>query len=254
MLFYKTHVGKSAPVLFFHGFMGSGLEGTPLRSKVLSWHFIDLPGHGKTKQTATVEDIETYLTNLQGPFHLVGYSLGGRVAQKLASHPQCLSLSLLSSYTLFDKEAYTERRAFEQKLKKDIEELPIETFISNFYNSPLFTSLKHKPKLFEPLLKRRSSLTKKDLLFALEQLTVAKIHSDLPSCPTLGLYGEYDAKYQTIYTKLPPTVTVVSIDNAGHAIHLENPKACLKHLEHFIQAVEYDNMDSLRTISGHRIS
>jgi hypothetical protein len=40
----------------------------------------------------------------------------------------------------------------------------------------------------------------------------------------LFLHGEKDLKYAALYTKLH--LNAISIKGVGHAIHLENPKAC----------------------------
>jgi pimeloyl-ACP methyl ester carboxylesterase len=207
---------------------------------MISWIFIDLPGHGKTKQNARFSDLIKFLDDLCSPFHLVGYSLGGRVAQKLSHHKNCLSLSLLSSHTLFDKNTYDERRRFEESLKQDLLNLSMKDFLDKFYSSSLFSSLRRRKKVFEKLKLMRENLAQQDLIFGLNELGIENLVSDLPPIPVLALYGMLDLKYQKLYTCLSETVSVVSIPHAGHAIHLENPKHCLATLEKFIGTIEHD--------------
>jgi pimeloyl-ACP methyl ester carboxylesterase len=249
MLFYKRYQRTTHPTIFIHGFLGSHKEALNLlHSETISWHLIDLPGHGSSKSDTSINDLMNYLDSLGSPFHLVGYSLGGRVAQFLSHHKNCLSLSLISSHTLFDEKTLQERIIFEDNLKLDLVSHGLERFVQNFYESSLFSSLKRRKRVFESMMIRREGLFLDDLLFALDELSVKKIKSNLPNCPILGLYGMLDRKYQKIYTCLPEQVHVVSIPNSGHAIHLENPKRCLEILETFLYKVEND-LANLRTLS-----
>ena len=228
--------------------MGSHIEGKPLTtSDYLSWHLIDLPGHGKTKQDAGLQDLLDYLDGLQTPFHLVGYSMGGRVAQKLAFHPNCRSLTLMSSHTLFDTQELEERMIFEGNLKKQLETLPLRDFVANFYSSSLFSSLKRRKRLFEAYLLRREQLDKESLKHALDTLSVETLKSNLPTCPVLGLYGMLDLKYQKLYAKLPPSVNIATVPSSGHVVHLENTTFCIKILEQFIRDIDND-MGNMRTL------
>lgn len=220
--------------------MGSHLDAKPLQaSDFLSWHVIDLPGHGKSLDSC-LDDIWAYLDELKEPFHLVGYSMGGRVAQKMAHHPSCLSLSLLSSHTVFDPHELQERKQFEDDLGSELEKLPMHEFISKFYSSPLFSSIKRRKRLFESYLLRKEGLDKTYLLQGLKNLSVTNLTSSLPSCPVLGLYGALDLKYMKLYSKLPQDVHIVSVPHSGHVVHFENASFCINILEKFIRDIEND--------------
>ena len=218
-----------------------------LETSYLSWHLIDLPGHGKTKQTATLQDLFDYLDELKSPFHLVGYSMGGRVAQKLAHHKNTLSLTLISSQTLFSDAEYLNRIEFEKELTQKLQNLPFKEFVEEFYKSSLFTSLRRRKTLFNAMLTLRQDLDPKDLLYALKELNIEKIISPFPPCPILELYGMCDLKYQKYCNQLPEVVHVVSIAQAGHALCLENPKQSLSLIEKFITRCEHD-VANLRTV------
>lgn len=219
---------------------GSHLDGINLlSSSYLSWHLIDLPGHGKTSASLSLNELEAYLDSLNSPFHLCGYSLGGRVAQKLSTHPQCLSLTLISSDTDFsDPIKRLERIAFEQDLLSKLEQMDLETFLNAWYENPLFSSLKRKKSLFNKTLLQRKLQNKEELLKGLKKLTIEQLQSDIPPIPTLAIYGMFDQKYKKLYGCLNEAIHVVSIPNAGHAIHLENPRQLLLTCETFIRMIE----------------
>lgn len=228
--------------------MGSHVDARPLlSSSELSLHAIDLPGHGKTGQNANLHTLYSYLDNINCPFHLVGYSFGGRIAQKLATHPNALSLTLMSSHTLFSVDELKIRKEFEQKLKDDLQNQEMDTFVANFYSSPLFSSIRRRKRLYESYLMTKSSHKKEDLLFALSEFAIEKILSPLPPIPILGMYGMLDLKYTKLYTQLPKDASVVSVPSSGHVIHMENPSFCIKTLEKFIGQVE-DELASKRTL------
>ncbi|MBT6372189.1 MAG: alpha/beta fold hydrolase, partial [Acidimicrobiaceae bacterium] len=104
--------GAGRPILVLHGFTGSTITMWPLArslSDTRSVAVVDLPGHGRSTAVRSSDDAQTYGFEHTvdavaqvidqhdlGPTHLVGYSMGGRVALGLAiRHPeQVTSLSL----------------------------------------------------------------------------------------------------------------------------------------------------------------
>jgi pimeloyl-ACP methyl ester carboxylesterase len=249
MLWTQSYVKASYPVIFLHGFLGTYKDAYVFQtSQTLSWHLIDLPGFGKTKRSATLCDLIYYLDSLNSPFHLVGYSMGGRVAQKLSHHHNCLSLSVISSHTVLSQQELQERILFEQEQKQALINLPFDQFVDQFYASPLFASLRRKKSSFTSMIKKRKNQDKEDVLFGLDELGIERLSAPLPSCPILALYGMLDLKYQKLYALLPKNICIVSIPHAGHNLCLENPKECLNSLELFIRSIEHD-MERLWTLS-----
>jgi len=175
-----------------------------------------------------------YAEALHTPFHCVGYSLGGRVAQKIAHHPACLSLTLISSQTLFTPEEKIEKMNQEALIQARLKKLALSDFFDQWYQAPLFSTLRRNKRLYERTLNRRLKQDPAALILGLQKLSVENLFSPLPRCPILGLYGRFDAKYQNLYTKLPEAIQVVSVEQAGHALHLENPRRCLELIEKFI--------------------
>lgn len=201
----------SSPIVFLHGFLGCPSDWDLVISHFPSHplHRIELPGHGNTPFT---KSFEFPLPAAQ--FHLVGYSMGGRLALEYArKFPRRIaSLTILSAHpglqTLQEKK---------QRLKEDLNwaekllRLPIDEFLSQWYDQPLFQS-------YRPDFSMRRNHDPKQLAQTLLHYSLAHQLFYKPE-HALYLVGENDLKYRTLY----PEAKV--IPNAGHSIHLENPKS-----------------------------
>ncbi|HEX7389855.1 MAG TPA: alpha/beta fold hydrolase, partial [Acidiphilium sp.] len=87
--------GDGVPVVFLHGFAGESASWRPLwrhLGAVRPLHGIDLPGHGGSAPGGTPEIAEiadavraTMREIAPGPVHLVGHSLGGGIAGRIAA-------------------------------------------------------------------------------------------------------------------------------------------------------------------------
>lgn len=196
--------GSGAPIVFLHGFLGSSEDWLPVCSFLPRCHCIgfDLPGHGDSP-------FEPDFSIDFPKFHLVGYSLGGRIALQRFRH-QALSLTLLSVHP--GQKTEEEKRA---RLKSDAKwaklllNVPIDEFLSRWYDQPIF-------KPYKPDFATRLEQN-------IEGLAKALMHYSLAKQEHFGidgvLVGEHDAKFRALFEN--PIV----IPNAGHMIHLENPKA-----------------------------
>lgn len=246
MLFYRHLENKGKPsLILLHGFLG-GMEDFSSLVKELKTHFslylLSLPGHGKSKEVPiTLESIkETIETLPLSSYHLLGYSLGGRLARKLEEDPRCKSLILLSTHPgLVSQEEKNERRLLDEKWIVQLENTPFSLFLQAWYNQELFSTLRRKKRLFEALIKRREKEDPQKLACVLKTFGLAQedYKSDFKK-PTLALHGEYDKKFTLLYTKLNEPVTVVTIENASHTVHLENPKQCGNNITTFIRSLK----------------
>jgi len=153
--------------------------------------------------------------------------------------PQTVSLTLISSDTLFHDEAKKfERLKFEENLIQTLALTDFETFLKNWYDNPLFLSLKKRKTLFEKTFLQRSHQNKEEIIEGFKNLSLEILNSDLPDLPTLAIYGMFDQKYRKLYSLLPQHVNVVSLPNAGHALHLENPSQLILTCEKFVRMIE----------------
>lgn len=203
--------------MFLHGFLGTLNDWKPLVA-YLPGHLsigIDLPGHGKSPFQKPF-DIPF------SSFHLVGYSLGGRIALEWAKNhrKKLLSLTLLSTHPgLRSKREKIFRMQSDRKWAEKLLKEPIDTFLEHWYNQSVFGSF--RPDFSTRRKQNREELAKALLSFSLARQNYFEVKG--------ALVGEYDQKFLEV-CKDP-----VIIEKAGHCIHLENPKktaeAIIKNLE-----------------------
>jgi 2-succinyl-6-hydroxy-2,4-cyclohexadiene-1-carboxylate synthase len=205
--------GAGVPLVFLHGFLGSAADWEQVCSFLPPRHCIgfDLPGHGNSP---FVEDFTIDIPR----FHLIGYSMGGRLAMSYAAEhtEQIESLTVMSAHPgLKSEEEKRARLEKDEEWAKLIFELSIDEFLIRWYNQPLF-------KPFKPDLSMRRHQNIPSLAAALIHYSLGK-----QNCFTIDgvLVGERDEKFRALY-KNP-----ILISNAGHMIHLENPMAVAQIIE-----------------------
>ncbi len=249
----------SPAVLFLHGFMGSALDWDKVTT-ALSDEFhcvaIDLPGHGAT---AVPDDDELYsmpgaaaaiLEKLDeidvSRCHLVGYSMGGRLALYMAVNcPERFDRIILESASpgLKTSAECLERRKRDLALAARLREIPFDHFLIEWYEQPLFESIRQDEKRFLSLLKRRFVNNPEGLARSLENMGTGSqpsLWEQLPSisAPMLLIAGEMDDKFIGINAQMAAACQAarpVVVDGAGHNVHLERPDELVAIVRSFLQ-------------------
>ncbi|MCC5642088.1 2-succinyl-6-hydroxy-2,4-cyclohexadiene-1-carboxylate synthase [Nostoc sp. CHAB 5824] len=250
-------------IVFLHGFMGNINEfdeAIKLLSEYFSYLIIDLPGHGKTKVLGgdeyykiepTAQTIINLLDELKiDKCHLVGYSMGGRLALYLTlNFPERFIKVVLESASpglAIETERLERVRRDAQiarKLSRSIIQTDFAIFLSNWYNQPIFGYIKNHSdydRMIENRLQNNPHELEKSLRFMgtgcqpslWEKLQENKI-------PMLLLAGQYDEKFIFINTemaKLCKFAQIKIISNAGHNIHFENTLAFVENIKDFLYA------------------
>lgn len=267
-----TELGPAdgVPVVVLHGFTGSALAMAPLterlavgerRCPALRVIVPDLVGHGRSE---VPDDVDLYrveamanqvaaLADTLGceTFHLVGYSMGGRVALTLG----CVSPHRLRSLTLIGASPGIadpdERRSRAEADAARAERIlaDLEAFVDEWMDDPLFAG---QAGLGEAHLRaaRAQRLASNPQGLA-RSLTAAgtgamqPLHERLADCdtPTLLVVGAHDSKFCAIAAQLAaelPRAAVARIDGTGHAAHLEQPDATAAAIADFIAGAEAD--------------
>lgn len=240
--------GSGPPVILLHGFTGDGTTMRGLAQRLEAGAEVvvpDLVGHGRSCSPAderhySVDAMAAQVAVLGegsfgSPFHLVGYSMGGRVALTLACRrPELLrSLTLIgASAGLADESERAERRASDIRLAERLELDGLEAFVDEWMASPLFAT---QTRLGDDFLAparaqrlRNSAIGLARSLRAAGAGAMVPLHDGLPRCgvPTAFVVGAEDLKFIGIAVELAalmPTAGVSVIENAGHAAHLEQP-------------------------------
>ncbi|MBY0122862.1 2-succinyl-6-hydroxy-2,4-cyclohexadiene-1-carboxylate synthase [Bacillus sp. S/N-304-OC-R1] len=239
---------EGEPLLLLHGFTGNSTSWRKFESYWQDFNVIavDIIGHGKTDSPddlskyhieAVAGDLNNILDTLEiTQASILGYSMGGRLALTFAiKYPEKVKKLVLESSspglkTESEREA---RRIQDEQLACRIKDNGIEKFIDYWENIPLFQSQKRLP---EPI--RQQIRTER-----LDNLSVGLINSlkgmgtgAQPSwwdklyeisAPTLLITGSIDEKFCLIAKNMIKKLKNskwITIEDCGHAIHVENPK------------------------------
>lgn len=241
--------GAGTPLLLLHGFTGRG-SGWGAHATAFARQFrvivVDLPGHGRSGMPRdparssverTADDLAAILGRIGSDgAYVVGYSLGARVALRLAvAHPEAVRRLVLESPSagLATEAERVARRVADADLAARIERDGIDAFVNDWERRPVFASHASLPharaaRLRSERLRNRPAALAASLRGA-GQGSMAPLHDRLAGIrvPTLVITGALDptgrARAETV-TSLIPGARLEVIDGAGHTPHLETPK------------------------------
>lgn len=254
---------EAPPLLLLHGLTGSVeawgprlLEDLAAERRVVA---VDLPGHGGSdlpppgglSLTAVVGDLCDALDRLDVERAVwAGYSMGGRVALGAAVlRPERVAALVLESASpgLATDEERARRRALDEERASALETEGLEAWVDGWMALPLFASQRFLP----PEVRRRERARRlgnpvEGLSRALRELGTGSQPSfwnDLHrmGVPVLLLTGEEDPKFCRIADAMAdrlPAVRRSIVSRAGHAVHLERPRAWLEAVRRFLEEVD----------------
>lgn len=222
--------------------MGSHHDFVPIIEKLEKSFYcitLDLPFHGENKdfifnnpQDAEQAILKTLqLTSLKRST-LIGYSMGGRIAQRLLKHLENSRLVLISAALLpLNSQEIIERKRSEKQIISDLLNKPFIDFLSSWYQKPLFKTLKKNSQVYQSLIKQRAHQNPQKLISALEffsptTYTPPPYFLENLATPLLYIAGEQDEKYKVLSASihsLKPDAWISTISQSSHALHLEQP-------------------------------
>ncbi|MBS9361035.1 2-succinyl-6-hydroxy-2,4-cyclohexadiene-1-carboxylate synthase [Listeria welshimeri] len=262
--YYVTNTlnGEKPVLLMLHGFTGSNKtfqESITHLEKHFSIVAPDLLGHGKTDSPdeiarysieRIVEDLVTILQELKiMQCFVLGYSMGGRVATAFASaHPEMVRGLILvsSSPGLAQKDLQESRVQADNRLADMLESEGIRSFVDYWEKLALFAS---QEVLSDELKKRirleRLAQNPNGLAMSLRGMGTGKQpsywnHLADFTVPVLLMTGSLDKKFEKIaqeMQQLIPNSTHVTVQNAGHAVYLEQPNIFLSQLTNWLEVI-----------------
>lgn len=246
------------PVLLLHGFLGSAADFAPTMAALVPAFrciAVDLPGHGGTvAQDAADFTMEGTAAALLGWLsqagvgrpHLVGYSMGGRLALHLAATARsrfATVVAVSASPGLADPEERAARRQSDAALAQRLRTEPLGRFLADWYAQPLFAPLAADPARLAEMLARRAAQDPEGLARSLEGIgtgAMAPLWGALPDLPgpVHALAGARDAKFAAIAARMAdaPGISARLIPDAGHAPHLEQPARFVQTLRDVLRA------------------
>ena len=251
-LLHSRIIGEGSPLLILHGYFGNGDNWKTIGNKLsetFQVHLIDQRNHGRSFHSDEfdyefmVEDLYNYIHHHQlEKVNLLGHSMGGKTVMLFAvEYPELVHKlivadisprmypphhhDILDALNAIDFTKQTSRTLVDEKLAEKIPEVGVRQFLSKSIY------WKEKGQL--------------DFRFNLESLTENnnEVGAALPSFAifegeTLFLKGEnsgyISANEEPIINAHFPNNKIVSIKNAGHWLHAENPKDFLKALLSFL--------------------
>jgi 2-succinyl-6-hydroxy-2,4-cyclohexadiene-1-carboxylate synthase len=245
--------GVATPVVLLHGFLGEAADFDDLRHHLVgrgdAWIAIDLPGHGAaaaearslaTTRTGFDAGVDLVWRRIEDRLagaarcHLVGYSMGGRIALSLAARlpDRVASVSAIGAGTgLADPDERARRRAADDELADRLETEPFAGFLDRWYRQELFAPLRDHPG-FPAVLQRRLRGTPAALAAALRifgpgnQPPLLDALAQRKAPPILLIAGEQDPRYVVHNARVAatcPDVVCRTVPGAGHSAHLERP-------------------------------
>lgn len=254
----------AVPVVLLHGFTGSApamdLLTEPLASRLAARIICpDLVGHGRSEAPDDLDlyRVEAMAGQIAGladaldceTFHLVGYSMGGRVALRLGctASQRLRSLTLIGATAGIADREQRRRRAQNDAARAERILADLEAFVDEWMSDPLFAGqaalgdVHLRAARAQRLASNPQGLARS--LMAGGTGAMEPLHERLADCdtPTLLVVGAHDSKFCLLAEQLAaalPRAALAHIDGAGHAAHIEQPDATAAAISQFIASVE----------------
>jgi 2-succinyl-6-hydroxy-2,4-cyclohexadiene-1-carboxylate synthase len=261
----RIHVevrGEGQPIMIVHGFTGAASAVAVLSERLEPDYRVivpDLVGHGRSsvpsdpfayrmgsvvRQLLAVADVTRCAT-----FHLVGYSMGGRIALNMACDAghRLRSMTLIGATAgIVDDRERAERRRVDEDRAHWIE-TDFEGFVDDWMSDPLFASQERLGREYRSSARnQRLANDPAGLAASLRGAGTGwmePLHDRLRECtvPTLLVVGEEDEKFLAVAAdlsrRLPRSSTAV-IAGAGHAAHVEQPDAVAGRIRELVSGIE----------------
>jgi 2-succinyl-6-hydroxy-2,4-cyclohexadiene-1-carboxylate synthase len=240
--------GEGTPVTLLHGFTQSGRSWQEVIGAMpQGWRWVvpDLRGNGETRirpgAACTMDGCLADLVMLWDHLgvqrtHLVGYSMGGRLALHVAARKpeRLLSLLTIGAHAGLEEDAREGRRLGDEALAQRIENDGLEPFVKYWSGLPLFAGLERRgPSFLAQVRAERMNNTVAGLACSLRGMgagMMQPVWDDLArvTVPCTFVAGQLDHGYVASARKLAsavPNGRVEVVLRAGHAVHQERPEA-----------------------------
>lgn len=258
--YHVERQGSGRAVLLLHGFTGSAGTWTPHLGALEGFTAlsIDFLGHARSDaphdvrrygMEACIRDVMSLLDRLGiQRFAVAGYSMGGRVAMRVALKARERTWALIlesASPGIEGAAARQDRVRQDAVLAQRISNQGVAAFVDYWQSIPLFSSQSRLPQAIRQALRaQRLQHSRRGLANSLLGLG-AGMQEPVLHClaglqiPVLLLAGQLDGKYSGLAERMAgvlPCNRLCIIPGTGHAVHLEQPAAFNEAVTGFLQA------------------
>lgn len=248
-------------IVMLHGFLGSSADYSLFLSELSKSYYsiaFDLPGHGKStflsKEAYLIDNtiliLHSQLQDLGvNKIHLIGYSMGGRVALSLANaFPEMIaSLTLISSTAGLKTEQERQQRIEnDARIIDKIKTMDMTDFLHFWYSQQIFSfsSERINSILSQRLMNNKSEVIKSLRFAGTGMMTPLWDNLQNLNFPILLLSGEKDKKFVRICEemhKLLPDSRNIVVQNSSHNLLLDTPVETLNLITKFINERQNGN-------------
>ena len=238
------------PLLMLHGFLGTHVTWQPLVRGLRQTHRVvrpDLYGHGRSgipsdgghlDPDGLARDLLALMAAVAaGSFSLVGYSMGGRIALRMAAAAPAHVARLVlvsASAGIPDAAERDARRRADAALAAQIEASGLDAFLARWDQTPVLASGRPLTEAQRRRLAHDRARHRPEGIAASLRHTGAGSQVDsgplLPawSVPTLLVAGRRDGKYVASMRQMAamiPGAQLAIVESVGHRVPLEAPVA-----------------------------
>jgi 2-succinyl-6-hydroxy-2,4-cyclohexadiene-1-carboxylate synthase len=259
VMLHVVRSGTGPPLVLLHGFTGSAETWSDLRRRMedrFTIFAVDMTGHGRSSAPPLAsryaldrfaDDLVYVLDEMQlDRVALAGYSMGGRAALRFAlRHPARVSALVLESTSpgILDRAERGERKKADDARADMIERDGVAAFVDYWENLPLWNtqgrmSVSERSRLREQRLANSAEGLANSLRgagAAADESVIDRLET--LAVPALLIAGALDEKYVAIAEAMQrrwPAASVAIVPDAGHAVHLEQPKVFSRLIADFL--------------------
>lgn len=252
---YSDVKGQGRNIVLLHGWgMHGGLWGAfnEALSSYFQTHTIDLPGFGFSKETKNdftldsfSEVVEEYVENLESPVSLIGWSLGGLIAQNILKRKK---VKLDKVVFIATTPSFTKKNDWNTAMEPSV----FDTFAAD-----LKLDYKKTLKRFLSLQTRGSDLSREELRALNNKLNergepnIEALESGLKILSETDLRSEKINKQQAMvvlgekdtlvpvsvkdeFRRMFPNLEQLILEKMGHAPFISQPELCAQRIKNFI--------------------
>ncbi|WP_095497656.1 2-succinyl-6-hydroxy-2,4-cyclohexadiene-1-carboxylate synthase [Paraferrimonas haliotis] len=245
-------------LLLLHGFLGNHRDWSQVLNSLsqgFDVYLVDLPGHGDSGHVS-VNDLQQLLkllhlsigANVSGPYHLLGYSMGGRLALHYANFchqhnvDDILSLTLEACHPgLTDSQQQTQRWQSDQNWASRFTNEPMDAVLNDWYLQPVFAELNQQQR--QDLIDARLTNNGEALANMMTIMSLANQPNfwDLPQTLNYSVHylvGALDSKFLGLaqqWQQHSPKLSYHVIADAGHNVHRAQSQAFTQAIQHLLE-------------------